>query len=144
VPTLAEIGHVIGLMPTTTDTERRDQTLIAFIAITGARVPAVASFRLSHINIERRVVAQDARDVRTKFRKTLETWFFPMSKSSSKKGRSPRALKKFRLCEFDFAMASSKGEVWGCKQTIGGHTADPGPRSYAALPWHTAGKGAAH
>jgi hypothetical protein len=77
-PTLAEIRRVIGLMPTTTDTERRDRAVVAFIAITGARVSAVASFRLGHINIERRVVFQDARDVRTKFRKTFETWFFPV------------------------------------------------------------------
>jgi integrase/recombinase XerD len=41
-------------------------------------VSAVASFRLGHVNIERRVVFQDARDVRTKFRKTFETWFFPV------------------------------------------------------------------
>ena len=65
-------------MPATIDTERRDRAVVAFIAITGARVSAVASFRLGHINIERRVVFQDARDVRTKFRKTFETWFFPV------------------------------------------------------------------
>src|SRR5262249_33787123 len=77
-PTLAEIRRVIGLMPTTTDTERRDRAVVAFIAVTAARVSAVASFQLGHINIERRVVFQDARDVRTKFRKTFETWFFPV------------------------------------------------------------------
>ncbi|HEY2529179.1 MAG TPA: site-specific integrase [Xanthobacteraceae bacterium] len=77
-PTLTEIRHVIGLMPTATEVERRDRAVIAFIAVTGARVSAVASFQLGHIDIERRVVFQDARDVRTKFRKTFETWFFPI------------------------------------------------------------------
>ena len=65
-------------MPSNTEIEQRDRAVVAFIAITGARVSAVASFQLRHINIERRVVFQDAREVRTKFRKTFETWFFPV------------------------------------------------------------------
>jgi len=77
-PTVTEIRDVIGLMPTTTEIERRDRAVIAFIAVTGARVSAVVSFQLGHIDIERRLVSQDARDVRTKFRKTFETWFFPI------------------------------------------------------------------
>jgi integrase len=77
-PTVAEIRHVIGLMPATTEMEQRDRAVVAFITVTGARVSAVASFQLGHIDIERRVVFQDARNVRTKFRKTFETWFFPI------------------------------------------------------------------
>lgn len=77
-PTIAEIRRVIELMPAATETERRDRALIAFVIVTGARVSAVASVRLDHVNIERRVFFQDARVVRTKFRKTFETWFFPV------------------------------------------------------------------
>jgi integrase/recombinase XerD len=40
------------------------------------RCSAVASFQLAHLNIDRRVVFQDARAVKAKFRKSFETWFF--------------------------------------------------------------------
>jgi integrase len=75
-PSLDEIHRVIELMPTTTETERRDRAVIACVIVTGARCNAVASFRLGHLNIERRVIHQDARTVKTKFRKSFETWFF--------------------------------------------------------------------
>lgn len=77
-PTLEEIRHVIGLMPASTEIELRDRAVVAFIIVTGARCSAVASFRLAHLNIDRRVVFQDARTVKTKFRKSFETWFFPV------------------------------------------------------------------
>jgi integrase len=77
-PSLDEIRRVIELMPTDTEVERRDRAVIALIAVSGARVNAVASFRLGHLDIERRVIHQDARTVKTKFRKSFETWFFPV------------------------------------------------------------------
>jgi integrase/recombinase XerD len=65
-------------MPTSTEIELRDRAVVAFIIVTGARCSAVASFQLAHLNIDRRVVFQDARVVKTKFRKSFETWFFPV------------------------------------------------------------------
>jgi integrase len=65
-------------MLTGTDTEKRDRALIAFTLLTGARDNAVASMSLKHVDLERRTVFQDARDVRTKNRKTFTTWFFPV------------------------------------------------------------------
>ena len=78
-PTVPEIRRVVQLMPSSTEIERRDRAVVAFLAITAARVSAVASFQLVHVNAERRVVFQDARVVRTKFGKTFETWFFPVA-----------------------------------------------------------------
>jgi integrase len=78
VPTLEQIQHVLATMPTTNEVEQRDRALIAFVILTGARDRAVSSFRLRHIDIVRRVVVQDARVVKTKFRKTFETFFFPV------------------------------------------------------------------
>jgi integrase len=75
-PTFPEIRRVVGMMPDKSEIDRRNRAVIAFLAITGARVSALASFRLVHINIERRVVFQDARTVKTKGRKSFETWFF--------------------------------------------------------------------
>lgn len=77
-PTVAEIRRVVHAMPTATERDRRDRAVIAFLAITGARVSAAASLQLAQVNVERRVVFQDARVVKTKFRKSFETWFFPI------------------------------------------------------------------
>ena len=48
-PTLEQVKHVISIMPTTTDVERRDRALIAFTLLTGARDSAIASMRLRHV-----------------------------------------------------------------------------------------------
>ncbi|MEO7602481.1 MAG: tyrosine-type recombinase/integrase [Sphingomicrobium sp.] len=78
VPTLAQLHHVLSTMRAGTVLERRDQALIAFAALTGARVAALASFRLEHVNLAESYVEQDARVVRTKFAKTFRTWFMPI------------------------------------------------------------------
>jgi integrase len=58
--------------------ERRDRALIAFAALTGARVAALASFRLGHVDLASGLVEHDARTVRSKFSKTFPTWFMPV------------------------------------------------------------------
>jgi integrase len=65
-------------MPATSDIERRDRALLAFIAATGARDSAVASLKLQHIDLVAGSVYQDARQVKTKFRKTFTAFFFPV------------------------------------------------------------------
>jgi integrase/recombinase XerD len=78
VPSLEQIQHVLGRMPARTEIERRDQALIAFTLLSGARDAAIASMRLKHIDIERGLVFQDAREVHTKFAKTFTSVFFPV------------------------------------------------------------------
>jgi integrase len=78
VPTLEQIRHVIHMMPASTEIERRDQALIAFTILTGARDRATASLKLKHIDVHQGRVNQDARQVNTKFSKTFTTWFFPV------------------------------------------------------------------
>lgn len=78
VPTIEQIKHVIGVMPSTTDVEKRDRCLIAFTLLTGARDAAIASMKLKNIDLQKRKVFQDARNVKTKFSKTFETYFFPV------------------------------------------------------------------
>lgn len=78
VPTLEQIRHVLFSMPNGTAIQRRDRALIAFTLVSGARDNAIASLSLKHVDIERRHVHQDAREVRTKNAKTMNTWFFPM------------------------------------------------------------------
>jgi integrase len=78
VPTLEQIRHVIQTMPAGTEIERRDQALIAFTILTGARDGAIASFKLKHVDVDQGRVDQDARQVKTKFSKSFATWFFPV------------------------------------------------------------------
>lgn len=78
VPSVDQINHVLATMPADTALARRDRTLIAFAALTGARVGALASFRLGHVDLAGGFVEQDARTVQTKFSKTFRTYFMPV------------------------------------------------------------------
>lgn len=77
-PTMAQIKHVIASMPTSTVIDRRNQALVAFTLLTGARDSAIASAKLKHIDLQAGCFFQDARDVKTKFSKTFTTFFFPV------------------------------------------------------------------
>jgi len=70
--------HAFQAMVAQTVLERRNKAIFALLMITGARVGAVSSLRLKHINLVDGFVFQDGREVRTKAGKTITTWFFPM------------------------------------------------------------------
>jgi len=57
---------------------RRDRALIVFAILTGMRDKALATLRLKHVDIERRLVVQDPREVHTKRHKRIDTYFFPV------------------------------------------------------------------
>jgi integrase len=78
VPSVDQINHVLAAMPADTVLARRDRALVAFAALTGARVGALASFRLGHVDLAGGFVEQDARTVQTKFSKTFRTYFMPV------------------------------------------------------------------
>lgn len=82
-PTIEQVLHVIGTMPTNTDVEFRDKALIAFTLQTGARDSAIASMKLKHVNLTDRSVFQDAREVATKNRKTFTSYFFPVGDAAN-------------------------------------------------------------
>lgn len=79
VPSIEQIEYVIASIEPATDIDRRDRAVIAFTLVSGARDSAIASLLMRHVDVERRTVFQDARTVRTKNRKTFESWFFPAS-----------------------------------------------------------------
>lgn len=66
------------MMPADTEIERRNRALFAFTILTGARDSAIASMKIKHVNIAQGCIYQDARDVKTKNRKTFTTDFFPV------------------------------------------------------------------
>jgi len=75
---LEQYKAALSAMPHDTDTERRDRALMALLLLTGMRDAAIVSLKLKHISIERGYIFQDPRDVKTKFSKTIETFFFPV------------------------------------------------------------------
>jgi len=75
-PSLEQVRKVIFNMPDNTDIEKRNKALIAFVMLTGCRVTAVTSLKLKHVDLEGGLVRQDARDVKTKFSKNINTFFF--------------------------------------------------------------------
>lgn len=77
-PSLDQIRHVLAQMPSGTGPEKRDRALVAFIALTGVRDSAAVSLRLGHVDMAARRVFQDAREVKTKNRKSMVTAFFPV------------------------------------------------------------------
>lgn len=78
VPEIKQIRRVLDNMPASTAVEKRDRALIAFTLLSGARDNAIASLKIGHIDLEARTVFQDARIVRTKNRKTVTSFFFPV------------------------------------------------------------------
>ena len=77
-PSIEACAHGFKAMPNRNEFEMRDKALFAFFMLTGARVGAVASLRLKHIDLFHGRVKQDAREVNTKAAKTIDTTFFPV------------------------------------------------------------------
>lgn len=78
-PTLEQIKKVIFSIPAESEIEKRNQALIAFIILTGARDSAVASLKIKHLDTYQKLITQDPNDgVKTKFGKLIYTRFFPV------------------------------------------------------------------
>lgn len=77
-PTPEAAFHAFQAMPSASDFDMRDKALFAFFMLTGARVGAVASLRLKHIDLFHGRVIQDPREVDTKAAKMIDTVFFPV------------------------------------------------------------------
>jgi integrase len=78
VPSIEQIRHVLASMPTDSEIDRRNRAIIAFALLSGARDNAIASMSLKHIDVAKRRINQDAREVRTKNAKTITSTFFPV------------------------------------------------------------------
>lgn len=77
-PTIDQIKYVLNSMPAATEIDCRNRAVIAFALLTGARDSAIASMKLKHVDLIAGCVHQDAREVKTKFSKTFDTFFFPV------------------------------------------------------------------
>lgn len=77
-PTIEQIRKALDAMPAVTEIERRDRALLAFTLLTGVRDGALISLRLRHVELDKRRVVQDPREVKTKLSKLITTTFFPV------------------------------------------------------------------
>ncbi len=77
-PSLEQCKRAFEAMPEADETQMRDKAAFALTMLSGARIKAVSTLRLKHIDIEEGYVLQDARDVTTKNAKTIPSWFFPV------------------------------------------------------------------
>lgn len=78
VPTMEQIRQALGSMPTSSEFQMRDKAIFAAAILTGARDGALATFSIKHVDLEKRLVHQDGREVRTKNAKTFTSSFFPV------------------------------------------------------------------
>ncbi|MDX2367745.1 MAG: site-specific integrase [Colwellia sp.] len=78
VPSPEQIIHVLENMPNNSVIEKRNRALIAFTLLTGARDSAIASLKIKHVILHEERLFQDAREVKTKYSKTFNTYFFPV------------------------------------------------------------------
>lgn len=77
-PSLEQVRHLLATMPSQTVLQKRDRAIIALLILTGIRDGALVTLRMKHVDLVSRCIRQDAREVRTKFAKTMTTFFFPV------------------------------------------------------------------
>ncbi|MFZ4126224.1 MAG: tyrosine-type recombinase/integrase [Rickettsiales bacterium] len=77
-PTMEQIRHVITNMRGNSDIARRNQALVAFTILSGMRDSAIISLKMKHVDVVTGLIRQDPREVKTKFSKTINTFFFPV------------------------------------------------------------------
>jgi integrase len=77
-PSLEQVRAVIQSMPAGDTVQLRDRAVVAFILLTGVRDGAAVTVRLKHLDLNRRLFRQDAREVATKFGRSFDTYFFPV------------------------------------------------------------------
>lgn len=77
-PTPEQVRQVIRAMPVHNEIALRNRALVAFVILTGIRVQALASLKIKHVDLGQKLVIQDPREVKTKFSKTINTYFFPV------------------------------------------------------------------
>lgn len=77
-PTMNQLKRVLAAMPSETVLERRDRAVFALLMMTGIRDNAAASLLLGHVDIDRQMILQDLRSVRTKNSKLIESVLLPL------------------------------------------------------------------
>ena len=81
-PSPEQVQHLLSAMPNATEIEKRNRAIVALLIVTGVRDGALVSLRIKHLDITGKSLWQNAREVRTKFAKTMRSYFiqgFPLA-----------------------------------------------------------------
>lgn len=78
VPSAEQLRLMLEKMPANSPAQRRDRAMLAALFLFGVRDGALISLRLKHVDVDRKQVFQDAREVKTKFSKTSIVDWFPV------------------------------------------------------------------
>ncbi|MBD8689364.1 MULTISPECIES: tyrosine-type recombinase/integrase [unclassified Rhizobium] len=78
VPSADQLRSILETMPVDAPAQRRNRAMLAALFLFGVRDGALISLRLKHVDIDRKQVFQDAREVKTKFSKTSFVDWFPV------------------------------------------------------------------
>jgi site-specific recombinase XerD len=76
--TVEQITGVIKNMSFNTDVEKRNRALICLLLLTGARISGLITLKLKHLDLTSKSINQHPKDVKTKNRKRIKTYFFPV------------------------------------------------------------------
>ena len=77
-PTMDQLKRALASMPSETILEKRDRAVFALLMMTGIRDNAAASLLLGHVDIDRQMIVQDPKTVRTKNSKLIESVLLPL------------------------------------------------------------------
>ena len=77
-PTMDQLRRVLASMPSETVLEKRDRAVFALLMLTGIRDNAAASLLLGHVDVDRQMIVQDPKAVRTKNSKLIESVLLPL------------------------------------------------------------------
>ena len=77
IPTPEQARHALAKAPCATPIEKRDKAVFALFTLTAARIGALISLKIKHVDLDARVLNQTGKDVTTKYRKTIRTIFQP-------------------------------------------------------------------
>jgi integrase/recombinase XerD len=74
-PALEQLETTLSAMPETTDIEKRNKAMFAFVIITCVRNDALITLKMKDVDAEKKTVWQDPKHVKTKRRKGIVTGF---------------------------------------------------------------------
>ncbi|PIB26469.1 hypothetical protein BFP76_11165 [Amylibacter kogurei] len=98
-PSIIECRVAFDRMPKETEAQMRDRAMFAMLMLTGARIDALVTLQIRHLNLAGGFVMQCGSDSRTKNSKTFISGFFPIDKIYEKE---IKAWRKYLLREKEF------------------------------------------
>ncbi len=72
---LEQIKLAMDKMPLGNEIEKRNKAIFSLLTLTGVRVSALISLKLKHVDLDRGLIDQDPREVNTKRKKQITTYF---------------------------------------------------------------------